>query len=249
MSLPKPYYEEAGIVIYNADCRDILPHLEPVDLVLTDPPYLTGDCRVPIRGRGVGQRIEESISVGLPWGYSLDWIDLMAPAHWIIFANYKMLGGLCSRLDPSCVFTWRKSNAARMTRPVPRLDCEFIVWARGESACERMGEFQSMVIDEPMLQAGCFASERILESGSLKAAHPCQKPIAVVSPFIERLNAQTILDPFMGSGTTLRAAKDLGRKAIGIEIEEKYCEIAAKRLAQEVFPFESHLPTKGARDE
>jgi site-specific DNA-methyltransferase (adenine-specific) len=62
------------------------------------------------------------------------------------------------------------------------------------------------------------------------------KPLAVVSKMV-RLGSQegeTILDPFMGSGTTLRAAKDLGRKAIGIEIEERYCEIAARRFAQEV---------------
>ena len=68
--------------------------------------------------------------------------------------------------------------------------------------------------------------------------HPTEKPIALMRWCIQQCDywniPQTILDPFMGSGTTLRAAKDLGRKAIGIEIEEKYCEIAVKRLAQEV---------------
>jgi len=65
--------------------------------------------------------------------------------------------------------------------------------------------------------------------------HPTEKPVELFTWCLEFApDAQTILDPFMGSGTTLRAAKDLGRKAIGIEIEEKYCEIAAKRMAQEV---------------
>ena len=64
--------------------------------------------------------------------------------------------------------------------------------------------------------------------------HPTQKPVALFKRIIRDFNSNTILDPFMGSGTSLRAAKDLGRKAIGIEIEEKYCEIAAKRMSQSV---------------
>lgn len=70
--------------------------------------------------------------------------------------------------------------------------------------------------------------------------HPTQKTEKVMRWCIEKCKTPEgglVLDPFMGSGTTLRAAKDLGRKAIGIELEEKYCEVAAKRLAQEVLPF------------
>jgi hypothetical protein len=68
--------------------------------------------------------------------------------------------------------------------------------------------------------------------------HPSPKPLAVTEWFLDRLGGGSVLDPFMGSGTTLRAAKDLGRRAIGIEIEERYCEIAARRLEQSVLPLE-----------
>lgn len=70
-----------------------------------------------------------------------------------------------------------------------------------------------------------------------KEPHPSPKPLSVVRWFLSRLPGESVLDPFMGSGTTLRAAKDLGRTAIGIDIEERYCEMAATRQAQEVLQF------------
>jgi hypothetical protein len=228
------YRKIGDCLLINHDCLDVLPTLGKVDAVVTDPPYLTGDARVPIRGRGVSQRIIDTDSVGLPWGYSPEWIMAVPgkPAHWFVFAHFKMLAELCTLLPPSSVFVWRKSNAPRMTRPVPRLDCEFIVWARF-GGCARMGEFDSMVLDIPMPQAGCFAAERILEHGSGKAAHPCQKPLAIVEPFVDRCDAETILDPFMGSGTTGVACVRTGRKFIGIELEPKYFDIACKRIEDE----------------
>ena len=243
MSLPTPFYQDASCTIYNADCREILPLID-ADCVVTDPPYLALNTGVPIgmtgnTGGGVATVYHQSKSVEMPWGYSLDWIDLIGTAkHWFVYANYKMLGELCSKLDPQTIFVWRKSNAPNMTRPVPRMDCEFIVWSRTGGTCDRMGEFKSMVIDVPMLQAGCMAHERLTERNSGKALHPCQKPLAVVRPFISRIDASLIVDPFMGTGTTLLAAKLEGRKAVGIEISEKYCEAAASRLRQSVFAFD-----------
>jgi len=227
-------------VLYRGNALEVLPTIEAgsVDACLTDPPYLTDESNVPIRGRGVTERVLPSESVGNPWGYSLDWMDLIPDVnHWVVYANYRMLGGLCSKIEQraklSTVFTWRKSNAPRMTRPVPRLDCEFIIWARSEKAtCGRMGLFESMVIDVPMPQAGCFATERILQRGTGKAAHPCQKPIEVVEPFVDRLECTTYLDPFMGTGTTGVACVQTGRKFIGCEIDAKYFDIACKRMEE-----------------
>jgi DNA modification methylase len=206
MTLPKPYYEEEGIVIYNADCRDILPHLPKVDLVLTDPPYgvdaAAWDGSVPyelldsfiahgsVAWFGAATKLWEA---GDSFSPRPDRVMIWGPRFSL---SKTMANGMAYRWHP--IYLWN----------IPK-DHEGPTWD---------------IIDDPT------------ECGNWWV-HNCTKPFTLMRKLAAFCPQQgTILDPFMGSGTTLRAAKDLGRKAIGIEIEEKYCEIAVKRLAQEVLP-------------
>jgi len=230
------------------DCLDVLPTLEDgsVDAVVTDPPYRMrgGGSQVPIRGKGVAPRLAQSYAVGEPWGYSSAWIPALLnlkPRHASIFCNSYMLGEICTELEQllqiGCVFVWRKPNAAPNCRNTPKWDCEFIVWARHKEATNlQASNFRSQVLHVPFPQAGCFASERILKKDSKKAAHPTQKPLGVVNPFVEWLSepAWTIIDPFMGTGTTGVACIRTGRRFIGIEKDPKYFDLACKRLEQEL---------------
>ena len=214
-----------------------------VDAVMTDPPYLTDNAQVEANTTtAVGEIRNPSYSVGLPWGYSLDWVDAVAalkPKHWIIFCNYRMLGNLITSLERhaklACVFTWLQRNRPPMTRNVPRLDCEYVVWAKHPNATNvRAREFKSMIIDAKMPWAGLMAKERILIPGTYKAAHPTQKPIDALAPFVNRLTdtGQLVFDPFMGSGTTGVACVQTGRNFIGCEIDPNYFEIAQQRIAE-----------------
>jgi site-specific DNA-methyltransferase (adenine-specific) len=234
--------EADPVKVIEGDCLDVLPELAAgcIDAVVTDPPYLTADAEIEYEHTGVAARTQPTTTVGMPWGYSLDWVDAagrLNPAHWIVFAHFKMLGGLQAAIERyaeiSALFAWRKSNAPNMARPLPRMDCEFIIWARRKGAkCDRMGEFRSLVIDCPGLAAGCMATERLLQPGSGKAAHPCQKPLSVVRQFINRLDVARILDPFAGSGTTAIAALKEGRRCILIEKDASYAAICRKRVAK-----------------
>jgi len=211
----KPYYEDAkaGIVIYHGDCREVLPTLTGIDVVVTDPPYGLGDkwgdgrlgwSSPGIRGHGKLWRgtpewdrytsdaaVGNIIGLDVPtviWGGN--YYDLPPTNAWLIWDKIQKHTGSEAEL------AW--SNLSQPVR-VFRM-------SRLEAYCGRDGK-----------------------------QHPNQKPLALLKWCLKFLpNAETVLDPFMGSGTTLRAAKDLGRKAIGIEIEERYCEIAANRLRQEV---------------
>lgn len=213
MKLPRPYYEEPGIVIYHADCRDILPHLEPVDLVLTDPPYGIGKNMAKVLSRGNLARPTDYGDFKWDVKVSQELIDKAISAG--EFAC--VFGGNHYQVKPSsCWLVWDKMNG-----DTDFADCE-LAWTNFPRAVRMKKHLWN-----GMLRWG--------DARGKPRCHPAQKPVEVIIWAINLSpKANIILDPFMGSGTTLRAAKDLGRKAIGIEIEEKYCEIAVKRLSQEV---------------
>jgi DNA modification methylase len=216
--LPEPYCDDGnGIVIYHGDCREILPLLPKVDLVLTDPPYGIGEAAGRNRSRG-------KLAAARDYGNS-DW-DKEPPAEWVFGymragSRWQIFwGGNFFALPPSsCWLVWDKDNSAS-----DFADCE-LAWTNLKKAVRRKTYRWAGMLQEKM---GRDKEQRV---------HPTQKPLDVMTWAIQQApdDCATILDPFMGSGTTLRAAKDLGRRAIGIEINEEYCRIAKERLRQEVF--------------
>lgn len=226
----KPYYEEPGITIYHGDCREILPQLPKVDLVLTDPPY-----GVHLGIKPNNQRFDRK-------QYT---IFEDTPENVIPLVNNVL--EICFTKTNRIVFTPGTKNIFNYKKP----DHVGSFFYPSASGCNSWGFSCWQPIfyygKDPYSGKGSRPDSFMSVEASEDNGHPCPKPINQWSKLLDRtsLPGEVILDPFMGSGTTLRAAKDLGRKAIGIEIEEKYCEIAVKRLAQEVLPLEFNSEVKG----
>jgi len=201
--LPRPYYEEPGITIYHADCRDILPLLPKIDLVLTDPPYPTWMV--------IEYRFEPSTIK------CLSRFDCRQYVFW----------------TPAVPFPLTYSGKRIWDKRVGTATQYEEIYERNNASGYKLHRHHSM---------GCFSSVSARMTGEIISGHPSQKPLKLIIELIVTTEAQLILDPFMGSGTTLVAAKQLGRRAIGIEIEEKYCRIAVGRLRQAVLPLEPAAP-------
>lgn len=243
-----PYYNEGGITIYHGDCRDILPTLNPVDLVVTSPPYNMG--LVPGgNGRGMYRPGASNKAGRFRAGYGQH-----ADAHpqdeydtW-----QRDIIELCWRCltDTGAIFYNCRPRVEHGALRLP-LGLNFgpplrqlIVWDRGTGIdvnlrqfCTR-GEYIALLA-KPDFRLADHAASGMGDVWRLgiehtDLGHPAPFPLSLPSRAIQASDAQSILDPFAGSGTTLRAAKNLGRRAIGIELEERFCEIAACRLAQEV---------------
>ena len=218
--MQKPYYQDSAVTIYHGDCREIVPQLGRFDLLLTDPPYGIGESK-KASVRTNSAKPDERWRCRVPTNYEYsEWdselVDNETIKMLIAASSFQIIfGGNYYQLPPTkCWLVWDKENGAN-----DFADCE-LAWTNFNKAVRRI---------------------KYLWNGFQKARpeeryHPTQKPLSVIKWAMNHApdSTKTILDPFAGSGTTGRAAKDLNKTAVLIEREERYCEIAASRMSQEV---------------
>ena len=239
----KPYYEKDGITIYHGDVFDVIDEVESFDALITDPPYSSGGM---FRSDRVTRSTAQKYTDNSPWmdlpdftgdnrdqrGF-LAWCGLWlgaarikatASANCLCFTDWRQLPTLTDALQVGGwawlgMGAWNKPNGRPSTGRFCN-DLEYVVHARNGPA-----------------NAECAYHPRALFESTIPSdrEHMTQKPIPVMQWLVEfALQGSTVFDPFMGSGSTLVAAKNLGRKAIGGDIDEYWCEVAANRLSQEV---------------
>jgi site-specific DNA-methyltransferase (adenine-specific) len=240
-----PYYDEDGITIYNGDCFDILHDLSGIGAVITDPPYSSGGAFRGDRAQLTSSKYVQTQTAAYRPEFAGDSRDqrsfLAWSSLWLNAARNASVPGavLCSFIDwrqlpvlsdavQAGGWSWRgvavwSKKYGRPTHGRFSNACEYVMWGSNGP----MAEWKSY-------PPGIF--EASPPSGDAKE-HIAQKPLEVMRWLMGVVPpGSVVLDPFMGSGTTLRAAKDAGFDCIGIEVDERYCEMAAQRLSQGVLP-------------
>ncbi|MCP4545932.1 MAG: site-specific DNA-methyltransferase [bacterium] len=208
VSLPKPYYDEDGITIYHADSWDIVPQLEMVDIVMMDPPY------------------------GMKWKSAH-----LGPIHGDDAFDTPMLT-LLMRKARAAVYTFcRWDNLKEMPQPKSVIAWAKNNWTAGDLKHAYGRQWEACVFYPQQEHEWAGKRPHDVESWPIIPAtrrlHPTEKPLGLIEKLLSDSCGDLILDPYMGSGTTLVAARRLGRRVIGIEIEERYCETAVERLVKE----------------
>lgn len=249
----KPYYSDDAVTIYHGETLNILTSMEPQDIgcVIADPPYSSGGMfRSDRQGdpltkyRGWSQADgKSSVPISQPGSFAGDsrdqrgylaWCSLWMSQAWriskatsqiFVFTDWRQLPTTTDAIQAGG-WTWRgvlvwDKGIGRPMKGRFRNHLEFVVWGSHGA----MPEAQEDVYPSTLLRFAPPGTERV---------HVTEKPVTLLREMVSVAPAGAILDPFMGSGTTLRAGKDLSRNVIGIEIEERYCEIAAQRCSQEV---------------
>jgi site-specific DNA-methyltransferase (adenine-specific)/modification methylase len=211
--LPKPFYADEWVTIYHGDSREIMPHLKPFDLLLTDPPY---GIDVVKTGKVGGN------NKGIARDYgATDWDEERVP-EWVMHLARSLcekqviFGGNYYDLPPcKGPLVWDKENTGN--------------FADGEMAWNNL---------RVSLRIKRHRWNGMIRKGGEQRNHPTQKPLEVMAWALKQAGeVQTVLDPWMGSGTTLRACKDAHVHCVGIEREQEYCEIAVDRMAQTTMGF------------
>lgn len=214
-----PYYEDDAVTIYHGRWEDVLPSLSP-EVVVTDPPYGIAWRRGDNSGAG-RSNANPGIANDEDTGTRDRLLAALPDVPAVVFGSFYAPPPVRVRQ----VLVWHKPGDSGVVGSTTgyRRDAEPIYildpWPN------RTWKWSSVL----------KAKDRFRGHASAEAeGHPHAKPVDLMRMLIDRSPEGLVLDPFMGSGTTLRAAKDLGRKAIGIEIEERYCETAVRRMAQGV---------------
>uniref|UniRef100_A0A6M3IWB9 Putative methyltransferase n=1 Tax=viral metagenome TaxID=1070528 RepID=A0A6M3IWB9_9ZZZZ len=228
LELPEAYYQDDAVYIIHGDCRDILPLIpdKSIDLVLTDPPYGIGLNHKNLASKRAFRSYDPNCR-SIDWGNVIGDATPFDPTFLLHYHNIILWGAnhYASRLpDSHFWFAWdRKCGVAADNDST---DME-LAWVKGLN-------YKTVRVFRHMW----CGFQRDSEVGE-KHLHPTQKPVELFQWCLNWFpKAGYILDPFMGAGASIVAAKKLNRKCIGIEIEEKYCSIAAKRCSQSVMRLE-----------
>lgn len=221
--MSEPYYQDDRVTLYHGDCREVLPDLPPMDLVLTDPPY--GINYVSNAGVGKGTKPITNDGARLSLRLYRSVFPLLKAEHILWFTRWDAWPDVWVEMGQ-----WFPMRG-------------MLIWDKGTPG---MGDLHHWGLSYEMIASagsGRISGGRdgsILRHNGVPPGvriHPTEKPVSLLSYLITKLEAQTVLDPFAGSGSTLVAAKSLGRKAVGVEFDERYCEAIAKRLDQGVLDF------------
>jgi len=210
-------------VLYRADCREILPRLEDIELIVTDPPYGTGGWRRMASGQG---RDPCAALVREPWDDgALDWLALCRSAPVLTFWPPQHMPQLLASAHAA---GYAKTRFLYMRKRDPRPP----VAARTAWSVEPIA-----VLSQPGFQL--YGGTDVIDTTTPRrgrdaeaVGHPYQKPLAVMLWLIAKTRDATVVDPFMGSGTTGLACKHLGRKFIGIERDPDSFTLACRRLME-----------------
>ena len=230
----RPYCEQAGLVIYHGDCREVAPAIgrETVDLIVTDPPYGVR-WQSGLRALPFDQMANDDGALDIPAVIDAILPTLRNYRHIYVFGRFEWAG---TNIRQTTELIWDKGQIGPGDLALPWGPAHevitFGVYTRTAGTTrDNYGRLSARLRQGSVLRVPRLNATAVDD-------HPTEKPVSLLRQLIESSSVigEAVLDPFMGSGATIEAAVREGRTAIGIEIDERYCEIAARRLSQGLLP-------------